>query len=130
MAVVSPAARTRWRTASFWATASVLAIFFVLMGIPKVFGQTGWVSRFAAWGYPDWFAAVVGLGEIAGALLLIVPSFSGLGAALLATIMAGAAATHLWHGELARIVPPMVLLALLALVWKTRNAALSQERTA
>jgi hypothetical protein len=43
-------------------------------------------------------------------------------AALLAAVMAGAIATHLWHGELARVVPPAVLMALLALIVKWRTA--------
>ena len=81
----------------------------------------GWAARFEAWGYPEWFLSVVGLGEIAGAILLMIPSFAKPAAAVLATIMVGAAGTHVWHGELPRIVLPMVLLVLVVLVGLARG---------
>jgi putative oxidoreductase len=112
---------TRGKTVILWAATSILAIFFILMGLPKVLGQTGWVSRFEAWGYPDWFRSVVGLGEIAGGILLMIPSFARLGAAVLAIIMVGAAGTHAWYGELPRIILPMVLLVLVTLVGRARR---------
>ena len=112
---------TRGKTVILWAATSILAIFFILMGLPKVLGQTGWASRFGAWGYPDWFLSVVGLGEIAGGILLMIPSFARLGAAVLATIMVGAAGTHAWYGELPRIILPMVLLVLVTLVGRARQ---------
>lgn len=112
---------TRGKTVILWAATSVLAIFFILMGLPKVLGQTGWMARFGAWGYPEWFLSVVGFGEIAGAILLMIPSFAKLGAAVLATIMVGAAGTHVWYGELPRIVLPMVLLVLVTLVGRARG---------
>jgi uncharacterized membrane protein YphA (DoxX/SURF4 family) len=101
---------TRRKTVILWAATSVLAIFFILAGLPKVLGQTGWVARFGAWGYPEWFPTVVGLGEIVGAILLMIPSCAAIGALVLSTIMVGAVGTHVWHGELPRIVIPIVLL--------------------
>jgi putative oxidoreductase len=119
--LVRPIPATRGKTVILWAATSVLAIFFILMGLPKVLGQTGWVARFRGWGYPEWFPVVVGLAEIAGAMLLMIPSLARLGAAVLATIMVGAVGTHVWHGELPRIVPPIVLLVLVTLVGRARG---------
>jgi len=119
--VARPTPATRGKAAIFWAATSVLALFFILMGVPKVLGQGGWIPRFERWGYPEWFPAVVGLGEIAGAILLMIPSFATLGAVVLATIMVGAVGTHLWYGELPRIVPPIVLLLLVTLVGRAQS---------
>jgi uncharacterized membrane protein YphA (DoxX/SURF4 family) len=121
--VVRPTSTARGNTVILWAVRSTLAIFFALMGVPKVLGQTGWVIRFAAWGYPDWVPAVVGVTEIAGAILLMVPSFARLGAAILSAIMVAAVGTHVWYGELPRVVLPIVLMALLASVSLARGRA-------
>jgi putative oxidoreductase len=94
---------------------ALLGIFFALQGIVKLSGSPAWVARFRGWGYPDHFYVVVGVAEVAGAGLLVLPKTRVYGAALLIAIMAGAAVTHLLHGE-PQIVTALVLLTLLALV--------------
>ena len=37
---------------ALWVLTVLLALFFTMMGVPKVLGQGGWATRFAAWGYP------------------------------------------------------------------------------
>jgi len=105
-----------------WVVAVVLALFFALMGLPKVLGQGGWAGRFAAWGYPPWLVVLVGVGELGGAVLLLIPPLATLGAIGLAVIMLGAVATHLLHGETARVALPLALFAFLTLVaWVQRR---------
>jgi putative oxidoreductase len=119
--VRQPTSGTRGRVVVLWAATLVLTIFFMLMGIPKVLGQTGWVTRFRAWGYPDWFLPLVGAGEIAGSIMLMIPRLATLGAMVIATIMVGAAATHIWHRELPRVTPPIVVLVLVTVVGRLRR---------
>ena len=106
-----------------WVLTSLLTALFTMMGVPKVLGHGGWGTRFAAWGYPSWFVVVVGVAELGGAIMLLVPRLATLGGFLLALIMLGAVATHLLHGETARVLVPLVLFAVLtALAWARRNA--------
>ena len=117
----APARRTPLAIAP-WILSVLLALFFTMMGVPKVLGQGGWATRFAAWGYPPWFVVVVGVAELGGALMLLVPQLATLGGCLLALVMLGAVATHLVHGETARVLVPLVVCAALtAIAWARRK---------
>ena len=114
----------RLATIGLWLLQVLLALAFTLIGVAK-FGGPSWARHFARWGYPDGFYAVIGALEALGGLSLLVPRAAPGGAALLGAIMIGAAATHLVHGESARVVPPLLFLALVAVVgaarWRQRN---------
>ena len=56
-----------------WILQFALAAFFVIQASVKLAGSKAWISRFAAWGYPDHFYAFVGLAELCGAILLLIP---------------------------------------------------------
>ena len=123
MTPVEPAAPSHGKglSVALWVTKVLLALFFVAMGLPKILGLGGWAGRFAAWGYPPWFVVLVGVGEIGGALMLLIPPWARAGATGLTAIMIGAVATHLRYREPARVVVPLVLIALLMLVaWRRR----------
>jgi putative oxidoreductase len=47
-------------------------------------------------GVGQWFRYLTGALEVAGAILLLIPRTSGLGAFMLAAVMAGAVMTHLF----------------------------------
>ncbi len=112
----------RGASIALWIVTALMTIFFAMMGLPKVLGGGGWAGRFAAWGYPPRFVILVGVGELAGAALLLIPSLATLGGAGLAVIMLGAAATHLLHGESARVAVPLVLCAFLTVIaWVRRR---------
>lgn len=95
-----------------WALAVVLGLSFLASGYPKVIVSTAWVSRFAAWGYPAWFVPVIGVLEMGGAALVLVPRTSVYGALAIGAVMLGATFTHLRTG----IGSPTVALTYLALV--------------
>ena len=50
-------------------------------------------------GYPELFYLVVGLAEVSGAILLLIPRLARLGVLLLIVVMAEATVTHLIHQE-------------------------------
>ena len=94
----------------------LLALFFVAMGLPKMLGLGGWAGRFAAWGYPPWVVVLVGVCEIGGAVMLLIPPLARPGAAGLSVIMLGAVATHLRYGEFVRVIVPLILFTLLMVI--------------
>lgn len=98
-----------------WVLQLLLAGLFAIQGIMKLSGSPTWISRFRAWGYPDRFYFVVGLAELLGAVLLLIPRLAKFGAAMLIVVMVGATATHLTHRE-PQIMTTLVLATLLAIV--------------
>ena len=107
-------------TAALWIVQILAAAAFVAIGVAK-FASPEWARHFARWGYPDGFYLVIGALEVFGAILLLAPKLSSYGAALLAAIMAGAAATHALHHETARIAAPLMWLAIVALIGVARR---------
>jgi putative oxidoreductase len=105
----------RLGTVLLWIFQVLLAALFVLAGTLK-FTDPTWARNFARWGYPDGFYMVIGVLEAIGGLSLLVPRLASYGATMLGVIMIGAALTHAVHGESARVTPPLVYLALLAVV--------------
>jgi len=122
----TPRRRGKTATVGLWVGGFVaLAIGFA--GVAKFFPAARWQGFFVNWGYPAWFALVVGAAEVGGAILVFVPRFAFYGAAFLAGIMVAAAITL----ELHRSVPPgwtprtnlvyvTVLIVLAALRWRDR----------
>lgn len=109
-------------TIGLWALQVLLGALFVLVGTLK-FGDPTWPRNFARWGYPDGFYMVVGVLEALGGLLLFVPRLASYAAAMLGIIMIGASLTHFVHGEMHRVAPPLIYLALLAIVGVSRRRA-------
>ena len=111
-----------FRLIAVWVLQVVLAAFFAMQGAVKLAGSQTWVSRFSKWGYPDRFYLLVGLAELSGAILLLIPRLARFGALLLIAVMVGATATHLIHHE-PQVVTTLVLLALLGAVLYMRRGA-------
>jgi putative oxidoreductase len=69
---------------------------FLMAGFFKLSGDPRMVGLFDAIGFGQWFRYVTGSLEVLGAVLLLIPRLSGLGALLLVGAMLGAVATHLF----------------------------------
>ena len=69
---------------------------FLMVGFFKLSGDPQMVGLFDAIGLGQWFRYVTGSLEVLGALLLLIPRLSGLGALLLMGVMLGAVPTHLF----------------------------------
>jgi hypothetical protein len=79
------------------------------------------IALFDAVGIGQWFRYVTGSLEVLGALLLVVPGKTALGAVLLACVMAGAVVAHLTILHTAATAP-LVLFALAAIIaWGRRS---------
>jgi putative oxidoreductase len=69
---------------------------FLMVGFFKLSGDPRMVGLFDAIGVGQWFRYVTGSLEVLGAVLLLIPRLSGLGALLLVGVMLGAVVTHLF----------------------------------
>ena len=83
---------------------------FLMVGFLKLSGNPQLVGLFEAIGLGQWFRYLTGTLEVGGAILLLIPRTSGLGALILVGVMAGAVVTHLF------IVGGSPLMALILLV--------------
>jgi uncharacterized membrane protein YphA (DoxX/SURF4 family) len=79
------------------------------------------VAEFQTFGYSLWFMYLTGALEVVSGLLLFVPRYAGIGAALLACTMTCALISHLTHGQAAMIAAPLVLLVLSVVVGILRD---------
>jgi len=100
------------RTTITWVLSILLAIAFLVASFVKITAQPVMVQGFTTFGFPVWFLYVTGFIELAGAILVLLPRFAGIGAALLSCVMVGAIFAHLRHGQSAMAVVPLILLAL------------------
>jgi putative oxidoreductase len=79
-----------------WILQIAAAGMFLMAGFPKLVGNEQMVGMFEAIGVGQWFRYLTGALEVAGAILLLIPRTSGLGALMLTGVMAGAVMTHLF----------------------------------
>ena len=98
---------------------------FLMVGFFKLSGDPRMVGLFDAIGVGQWFRYVTGSLEVLGAVLLLIPRLSGLGALLLVGVMLGAVATHLFivaGGPL----PAIILLIVTGVIaWGRRNRTMN-----
>src|SRR5712664_2576782 len=79
-----------------WVLQIAAAGMFLMVGFLKLSGNAQLVGLFEAIGLGQWFRYLTGALEVAGALLLVIPRTSGLGALMLAGVMTGAVVTHVF----------------------------------
>jgi len=103
------------RVITGWVLSIVAALAFTFAGAIKLAGNAQAVTMFAQFGFSPWFVYVVGIAEIAGSVLLLVPWRPPVGVAILCCVAAGAAFECLTHG-LASSAPFAPVLAILAVV--------------
>ena len=78
-----------------WVLQVAAAGMFLMVGFLKLSGNAQLVGLFEAIGLGQWFRYLTGSLEVLGAVLLLIPRLSGLGALMLAVVMTGAVITHL-----------------------------------
>jgi hypothetical protein len=79
-----------------WVLQIGAAARFLMAGFSKLSGDAMMVKVFDTIGMGQWFRYLTGALEVFGAILLLTPWLSGLGALLLAAVMLGAVASHLF----------------------------------
>ena len=81
-----------------WIIRAAVAFVFVSSGLEKfsIGPAQEWIRIFARIGLGDWFRYLTGAMEIAGGVLLVIPSTTRVGVALLVTCMLGAIVCHVF----------------------------------
>ena len=98
---------------------------FLMVGFFKLSGDPRMVELFDAIGFGQWFRYVTGSLEVLGAVLLLMPRTSGLGALMLAGVMAAAVVTHLFVVG-GSPLPAIILLVVTGVVaWGRRQHTLN-----
>lgn len=100
---------------------AALAALFFGAGVAKLSGMPAVVAFFDAAGIGRWCRYAVGAAEILGALLLLTPRLSGVGALLLCGIMVGAVVTEGVIVGTSPLVPFAVLMVLALVAWLRRS---------
>lgn len=106
------------REALLWIITLFLAWVFLRQGYAKFLDDSGWARAFRVWHYPDWFRILIGIVEVAAAVLLFARRLALIGAVMIMIVMLGGMATHVYWGQPRQVtseVMPFVLATLVAL---------------
>ncbi|MFD8222391.1 DoxX family protein [Streptomyces sp. NPDC059697] len=126
----APKVEGKARNIALWALQAILAAVFVMVGALKLAGAQDMVELFRDVDAGQWLRYVTGCLELTGAVLLLVPRLSALGALVLAGVMTGAVLTCLFMIDQSP-VPAAVLLILTAVVaWNRRQLTLGMSAKA
>jgi len=106
---------------TLWILQALAAAAFLLAGATKLAGAEMHVATFEKIGLGQWFRYFTRGLEVICAILLLVPSTVGIGAALLTATMAGAVATHLFIIGGSPLPAIMLLLITSVVAWHRRR---------
>ncbi|MDI1446055.1 DoxX family protein [Polyangium sp. 6x1] len=112
------------RTIGYWVATGLLGFAFAAGGIGDLSGSPEILEGMAHLGYPAYFATILGVWKVLGAVALLVPRFPRLKEWAYAGIffdLTGAAASHAVSGDPAgKVITPLVLLGIAAASWALR----------
>ncbi len=106
----------KWKVID-WIVRSLVALAFLMASLGKLTSHPGVLEMFKNFGFPDGFHLLIGVLELAGAVLLLIPGTRRIAIALLAIIVSGAAVTHLMHDPITELIRPLVFAVFLAAAW-------------
>lgn len=106
----------RPRSTVVWIGTILLTGLFLFTGLAKLAGLPQMKQMFAAWGFPEGSMYVVGIIEVAAAILILPRATARFGFGLLMLTMCGAIVTHIVAGQLLLVLVPLVLLVFIAAV--------------
>jgi putative oxidoreductase len=101
-----------------WIFALFLAWIFSRQGYAKFSDTSGWSRAFRSWHFPAWFRVLVGIAEVAAAVLLLTRRTAFAGAVIIIAVMIGAMATHIYWGRPGQVtseILPLFLASVIAL---------------
>jgi uncharacterized membrane protein YphA (DoxX/SURF4 family) len=98
-----------------------LATVFIFAGVVKLTLSPPVVARLADWGYANWLIELIGIAEIIGGVLILIPFTAFLGASALAGLVIGMGYMHWVNGSGIEVLPFAAFLVLLGVViWQRR----------
>ncbi|MGK3962652.1 DoxX family protein [Sorangium sp. So ce118] len=112
------------RTIGYWIATGLLGLAFAAGGLADLAGSPQVLEGMAHLGYPPYFATILGLWKVLGAMALLAPRFPRLKEWAYAGILfdlTGAAASHAAVGDAAgQVMTPLVLVTVAAASWALR----------
>ena len=115
------------RVIGYWVATALVAFAMGAGGLADLSGQPQVVEGFAHLGYPAYFATILGVWKVGGAIALLVPRMPLLKEWAYAGIvfdLTGASASHASVGDpAADVIVPFVVLALAVASWMLRPAS-------
>jgi uncharacterized membrane protein YphA (DoxX/SURF4 family) len=114
-----------------WAVCLRLVLVFAQAGWDKFDPASGWAKAFTSWGYPVGFRVLIGVLEIAAALLLLWPRAAAYGAVIIIVVMLGGMGTHVFiEHRPSRVTSELVHLVFASIVlagrWQVRIKRLTR----
>jgi uncharacterized membrane protein YphA (DoxX/SURF4 family) len=114
----------RSNTIAYWATTGLTAAAFGMGGAVDLARGADVVAGMQHLGYPIYFAGILGVWKLLGALAIVAPRFPRLKEWAYAGMffdLTGAAVSHAASGDpIAKIATPLVILGLVAASWALR----------
>jgi uncharacterized membrane protein YphA (DoxX/SURF4 family) len=107
-----------------WILQILGAAMFLMAGGNKLAGNEQMVGMFEAISIGQWFRYLTGGIEVAAAILLLIPRFSGIGALLLIPTMIGAILTHLFIVGGSPAMPVILLVVMTIIAYGRRDRTL------
>jgi hypothetical protein len=112
---------------AYWVTTGLTAAAFAMGGLVDLARGADVVAGMQHLGYPLYFASILGVWKVLGALALVAPGTARLKEWAYAGMffdLTGAAVSHASSGDpAAKILTPLVILALVAASWALRPAS-------
>ncbi|MBW3582681.1 MAG: DoxX family protein [Euryarchaeota archaeon] len=109
-ATTRPPHRSEAHNKGAWTASILLAIVFFVTGGMKLMDMTMMREMFTqVWGYPLWFMFFIGIVEVTGAILVLIPKVAAYGGALLTINMIGAVGTHIMAGQWLYMLLPIIV---------------------
>jgi hypothetical protein len=112
--------------AGYWFSTALVALGFALGGVMDLLAGPEVLASLRELGYPAYLAGFLGLWKVLGALAVLAPRTALLKEWAYAGMffdLTGAAYSHAQSGDpLAKVLTPLVFLALLAVSWALRPA--------
>ena len=113
-------AKIVWGDLALWVPTLFLVYVFANQGPAKFSDSSGWARAFTLWHYPVWFRILIGIAETAAAILLLTRRTAPIGAAVIALVMLGGMATHIYWGRPSQVTSEVVPLVLSLIVLRGR----------
>jgi uncharacterized membrane protein len=124
---------TRGRFIAYWVTTGIVSAEFAVGGVMDILRLPPFTGIMAHLGYPAYFAVILGIWKVLGAVAVLVPRFPRLKEWAYAGMffcMTGAAVSHLAMGDSALLlVAPIVFTGLTVASWALRPLARRDELT-
>jgi uncharacterized membrane protein YphA (DoxX/SURF4 family) len=115
------------RIGGYWVSTALVALGFALGGVMDLLAGPEVMASLQALGYPAYLAGFLGLWKVLGALAVLAPRMPLLKEWAYAGMffdLIGAAYSHAQSGDpVAKVLTPLVFLALLAVSWTLRPAS-------